>query len=312
MPDGEDQCPRQNGSAENGGCVLDADADFIPDEFDGCPNEPGDGRNDGCPPGVLPPDSDGDGAPDIYDRCPNEPGGEAGDCPDRDGDFVPDIDDQCPDEAGDGALQGCVPIMETSLPGRTPITTANAANLSLLGELRIGAIELDVAANDTLIVQTFNAGLLVYDLTANPIAFRMLESQTGQAAISGDGARITDTVFDLETGTPAVTVWDVASNTSTLFVQIPDEFFINTQDLAPDGSIFATAHGSVGPSLARHWQRVTTSAYGIPPPGATSRFWRRLAARHRWSSARMDRGWPSARRRASPSGMSRAVRRLAH
>ena len=247
VPDDVDQCPRQNGAAENNGCVVDADGDFLPDEFDGCPNEAGDGRNDGCPAGVSPPDGDADGMPDIYDRCPAEPGTGGGDCPDADGDSVPDIDDLCPAELGDPSLQGCAAVLEITLPARTPLTAANAAQMSLLGETRTGAIGLDVAESGTLAVQTFNTGLLIYDLTTDPISFQPLESQVGQVALSADGAIAIDTIFDEVTGAPAVAVWDVASGTSSIVVQIPDEFFTNTLDIAPDGSIFATAHGNTGP-----------------------------------------------------------------
>jgi WD40 repeat protein len=247
VPDSEDQCPRQSGSAQNAGCLVDADGDYLPDEFDACPDQAGDGRNEGCPLGVSAPDSDQDGVPDIYDRCPGDGGANGADCPDADGDFVSDIDDLCPSETGDIGLQGCAPILQTSLPGRAPMSVANAAQMTLLGELRVGAINIDVDVNQTLAVQTYTNGLLIYDLSASPITFSVLESQVGQIAMSGDGSVVIDTIFDQEAGTPAVTVWDAASGTASNIVPITEEFFTNNVDLTQDGSIFATAHGAVGP-----------------------------------------------------------------
>jgi OmpA-OmpF porin, OOP family len=49
VPDGQDVCPRQPGTAELDGCP-DRDADGIPDPEDRCPDQAGPAENDGCPP----------------------------------------------------------------------------------------------------------------------------------------------------------------------------------------------------------------------------------------------------------------------
>lgn len=50
VPDGDDACPDQPGSAELDGCP-DRDGDQIPDREDRCPDRPGPASADGCPPG---------------------------------------------------------------------------------------------------------------------------------------------------------------------------------------------------------------------------------------------------------------------
>lgn len=69
VPDSEDRCPDEAGSAELKGCP-DRDGDGIADIDDKCPNVPGVARYDGCPI----PDSDGDGVNDEEDKCPTVPG----------------------------------------------------------------------------------------------------------------------------------------------------------------------------------------------------------------------------------------------
>lgn len=50
------------------GPVRDRDGDGVPDNEDLCPDEPGSAELDGCP------DDDGDGIPNREDKCPNQPG----------------------------------------------------------------------------------------------------------------------------------------------------------------------------------------------------------------------------------------------
>ena len=88
VPDNQDQCPNQSGSAANGGCPLvahvDSDGDGIADDADACPAQAGDATNNGCPAVNLPApaDSDGDGILDSADSCPNNAGPASnGGCP---------------------------------------------------------------------------------------------------------------------------------------------------------------------------------------------------------------------------------------
>jgi outer membrane protein OmpA-like peptidoglycan-associated protein len=48
IPNAKDECPREAGPAETGGCP-DRDGDGIPDKDDKCPDQPGPAQNDGCP-----------------------------------------------------------------------------------------------------------------------------------------------------------------------------------------------------------------------------------------------------------------------
>jgi outer membrane protein OmpA-like peptidoglycan-associated protein len=93
--------------------IKDKDKDGIPDSEDACPNEPGTAATNGCP------DKDGDGVADKDDQCPNEPGllSNHG-CPfhDRDNDGVSDELDKCPDVAGLKKYDGC-PIPDTDKDG---------------------------------------------------------------------------------------------------------------------------------------------------------------------------------------------------
>lgn len=85
LPDSVDNCPRQPGPRENGGCPVeeaplpDRDNDTVPDDADACPDVPGAPGNAGCPAAG---DADQDGMTDDVDFCPNDPGpAENGGCP---------------------------------------------------------------------------------------------------------------------------------------------------------------------------------------------------------------------------------------
>ena len=124
VPDKDDQCPEEPGTAELMGCP-DGDGDGVVDKYDECPEEAGVASLKGCPDGdgdgiankddQCPdvagtatlngcPDSDGDGVGDAEDECPNLAGTLNG-CPDGDGDGVKDSEDECPDASG--TLNGC-------------------------------------------------------------------------------------------------------------------------------------------------------------------------------------------------------------
>ena len=102
-----DDCPEQNGPAENHGCPWpDTDGDTVLDKDDKCPEESGDPMNNGCP--WI--DSDGDEILDKDDKCPEEAGpAENQGCPwpDTDGDGVLDKEDKCIDKKGTVANEGC-------------------------------------------------------------------------------------------------------------------------------------------------------------------------------------------------------------
>ncbi len=103
VPDGQDECPDEAGIASLSGCP-DTDADGLADKDDECPEEFGPIDNNGCPLA----DSDGDGVVDSEDECPGVAGLPAfAGCPDTDGDGVPDKDDECPSEFGGAATNGC-------------------------------------------------------------------------------------------------------------------------------------------------------------------------------------------------------------
>ena len=55
-------------AAPSAGAVRDGDGDGVPDDEDLCPTEPGSAELDGCP------DDDGDGIPNREDKCPTQPG----------------------------------------------------------------------------------------------------------------------------------------------------------------------------------------------------------------------------------------------
>jgi outer membrane protein OmpA-like peptidoglycan-associated protein len=107
IPDDQDLCPLQPGTAKWHGCpVPDSDHDGIDDEHDSCRNVPGVARYNGCPI----PDSDHDGVNDEEDKCPLVPGParyQGCPIPDRDGDGVNDEEDKCPDTPGVRENQGC-------------------------------------------------------------------------------------------------------------------------------------------------------------------------------------------------------------
>jgi hypothetical protein len=107
VADPVDQCPRERGVRELGGCPdLDSDGDGVVDRLDKCPKDAGVAANDGC----KDPDSDGDGTVDRLDKCPAErgPPSEKG-CPPADGDRdgISDLLDRCPEQAGVAENYGC-------------------------------------------------------------------------------------------------------------------------------------------------------------------------------------------------------------
>lgn len=110
IPDSQDFCWRDPGTAEFQGCTAenfpDLDLDGVGDPVDTCIDQAGVADNSGCPIGVTP-DLDLDGVPDMQDACPREPGENNGCPPDSDGDGIPDANDACPDAAGRGDNLGC-------------------------------------------------------------------------------------------------------------------------------------------------------------------------------------------------------------
>jgi outer membrane protein OmpA-like peptidoglycan-associated protein len=103
IPDQEDQCPNEPGTAALFGCP-DRDGDGVADKLDDCPDKPGKTEWKGCP------DSDGDGLADNQDNCPDEAGPvDNKGCPDndRDKDGVTNDKDRCPDTAGSVRTEGC-------------------------------------------------------------------------------------------------------------------------------------------------------------------------------------------------------------
>ena len=107
VPDDQDLCPKQPGTAKYNGCPIpDTDHDGINDEQDSCKTIPGIAKYHGCPV----PDTDHDGIPDDQDSCKTVPGvAKYHGCPipDRDGDGVNDDEDKCPDVAGSPLNHGC-------------------------------------------------------------------------------------------------------------------------------------------------------------------------------------------------------------
>jgi OmpA-OmpF porin, OOP family len=124
IPDDEDLCPLQPGTAKWHGCpVPDSDHDGIDDEHDSCPKVPGLARYNGCPI----PDTDHDGINDEEDKCPNQPGLARYDgcpIPDRDGDGVNDEEDKCPDTPGPKENQGC-PVIKQEMQDKINYTAKN-------------------------------------------------------------------------------------------------------------------------------------------------------------------------------------------
>ena len=105
VPDIEDQCPTEPGTALTNGCP-DKDGDGIADKDDKCPDEAGTKANNGCP--II--DTDLDGINDNEDKCPDVPGLKRYDgcpIPDSDRDGINDEDDKCPDVIGYGRYNGC-------------------------------------------------------------------------------------------------------------------------------------------------------------------------------------------------------------
>ncbi len=85
--------------------IADADLDGVPDTNDNCPDEQGFADNAGCP---YPDDPDRDGIRGDADRCPGEfaPNTPRG-CRDFDDDGLDTSEDDCPREAGPAANRGC-------------------------------------------------------------------------------------------------------------------------------------------------------------------------------------------------------------
>ncbi|MBO9564705.1 MAG: OmpA family protein [Niastella sp.] len=119
IPDVQDGCPTQPGSALTNGCP-DKDGDGIADNVDKCPDVAGKLAYKGCPI----PDTDKDGVNDEEDKCPTEAGPASNNgCPlprpepDTDGDGVIDKEDKCPTEPGTRANNGCpvVPVIEQAV-----------------------------------------------------------------------------------------------------------------------------------------------------------------------------------------------------
>lgn len=110
IPDDQDLCPFQPGTAKWHGCpVPDTDHDSIDDEHDSCPTVKGVARYHGCPI----PDRDHDGVNDEEDKCPDQPGVaryQGCPIPDRDGDGINDEEDKCPDQPGTAENHGCPEI----------------------------------------------------------------------------------------------------------------------------------------------------------------------------------------------------------
>ena len=82
--------------------ISDKDNDGIPDSEDQCPNQAGTAALFGCP------DGDGDGIADKMDDCPTIAGlAQLAGCPDADGDNIADHLDECPTMAGPVENRGC-------------------------------------------------------------------------------------------------------------------------------------------------------------------------------------------------------------
>ena len=110
VPDNEDACPNEAGSAITKGCP-DVDGDGIADKEDKCASVAGLAKYGGCPI----PDGDGDGMNDEVDRCPTVAGlAKYGGCPmpDKDGDGIADEEDACPDKVGTASNKGCPQVTE--------------------------------------------------------------------------------------------------------------------------------------------------------------------------------------------------------
>ena len=124
IPDDQDLCPLQPGTAKWHGCpVPDTDHDGVDDEHDSCKTVPGVARYNGCPV----PDTDNDGIDDEHDSCKTVPGvARYNGCPipDRDGDGVNDEEDQCPDTPGTRENHGC-PVTKKEAQEKINYTAKN-------------------------------------------------------------------------------------------------------------------------------------------------------------------------------------------
>ncbi|MBK8562301.1 MAG: OmpA family protein [Saprospiraceae bacterium] len=142
---------------------LDTDADGLPDAQDYCPNEPGTALAGGCP------DTDDDGVPNGEDDCPTVKGpAETRGCPtaapptpatvqptnpavaDRDGDGINDNLDKCPDVPGTIALKGCPPSTpaQTQQPANTTTTPTTSQPTQPVQPVASGVLDTD---NDGLV-----------------------------------------------------------------------------------------------------------------------------------------------------------------
>ncbi len=114
IPDKDDECPDEPGTALTHGCP-DKDGDGIADKNDKCPDVPGTAKYNGCPV----PDTDGDGINDEEDKCPTVKGvAKYQGCPvpDSDGDGINDEEDKCPNVKGVARYNGC-PIPDSDGDG---------------------------------------------------------------------------------------------------------------------------------------------------------------------------------------------------
>ncbi len=112
IADSKDKCADVAGVVKYSGCpVPDTDADGVNDETDKCLTVAGLAKYNGCPV----PDTDKDGIDDEADKCPTVAGlAKYNGCPipDTDNDGVNDEADKCPAVAGTAANEGCPVIKE--------------------------------------------------------------------------------------------------------------------------------------------------------------------------------------------------------
>lgn len=131
VPDKQDACPINPGTAITNGCP-DKDGDGIADNKDKCADVAGLAKYEGCPV----PDTDNDGVNDEADKCPAVAGlAKYNGCPipDTDADGLNDEADKCPTVAGTAKYNGC-PIPDTDNDGvddeadKCPTVAGAAAN----------------------------------------------------------------------------------------------------------------------------------------------------------------------------------------
>jgi OOP family OmpA-OmpF porin len=124
IDDDHDSCRTVAGLARYNGCPIpDTDHDGVDDEHDSCKTIPGLPRYNGCPI----PDTDHDGIDDEHDSCRTVPGlARYNGCPipDKDGDGINDEEDKCPDEPGTAENQGC-PVVKKEIAEKIDYTAKN-------------------------------------------------------------------------------------------------------------------------------------------------------------------------------------------